>query len=102
MTWIDLQSRKKVLDFRPSSGTIRGVQALGNGDIVVSMTSKSLLVWDATIGKQVAAIEGLGEPSFVLEHSIKAQSPEEVSLLNPETRWWSLHSIFSPCLLRDR
>jgi len=92
MTWIDLQSRKKVFDYHPPSGTIQGLRALGDGGIVATLTSKSVVFWDATIGKQVATIEERASPLFVLEPSMKVQS----------SHWSSSYPGLSTCLGRDR
>jgi hypothetical protein len=69
ITWIDTQTNKKLRDYHPDSSKVRSMQALENGQGIVTLTTKSLLVWDGTSGSLVAKVENLHDPSFIVQYS---------------------------------
>jgi hypothetical protein len=64
ITWIDTQTNRKLRDYHPDSSKVRSMQALENGQGIVTLTTKSLLVWDGTSGSLVAKVENLHDPSL--------------------------------------
>jgi YVTN family beta-propeller protein len=64
---INTQTNKKHLEYKLPSGRINNLRTLEPEGKIVALTSKSLLIWDAESGEQVATVEGFNEPYLLLE-----------------------------------
>ena len=64
---IDTASNKKHLEHKLTSGRINALHVLEGDKRIATLTSDSVLFWDAEKGTQVGRIDGLHQPSLLVE-----------------------------------
>lgn len=66
ITLIDTQSNKQHVEHKVLSGKVNSLQLDETGRTMLTLTSKTLEVWDSEQGKILATVDGLAEPQFVV------------------------------------
>jgi DNA-binding beta-propeller fold protein YncE len=66
ITLIDTQSNPQHVKHKVLSGKVTTLQVDETGRTLLTLTSKTLEVWDSEQGKTLATVDGLAEPQFVV------------------------------------
>ena len=97
ITLIDTQSNQQHVEHKALSGKVNTLQVDETGRTLLTLTGKTLEVWDSEQGKILATVDGLAEPQFVV-----TPNPSEARQFFPRCRGWRVRPKLGSTGERDQ